>query len=308
MGSRVHVVVIGADEGLLEHAQNRLTRLEGLWSRFIPTSDLSRLNGAEGEWVGVAPETIDLLRRAVDAWSLTGGLFDPTVLDAVVASGYDQTFEEVRERSLCEVVAAPGAEVPGCGGIEIDGTRARLPRGVHLDPGGIGKGRAADVVAAELIELGARGTCVNVGGDVRVLGEAPQGAGLWAIAVEDPWDPERSTTQVGLSEGAVASSSTLRRTWRSTEGTAHHLIDPRSGRSATSDVVASTVVAAEAMWAEIYAKCLVIAGTQGLELLGRFELAAMAFLRPGVVVRTSTFERFEPWTPTSGGTWHAPVA
>jgi thiamine biosynthesis lipoprotein len=308
MGSRVHVTVIGGDEGLLEHAQTRLMHLEQLWSRFVSTSDLSRLNAAEGAWVEVAPETIDLLRLAVEAWSLTGGLFDPTVLDAVEASGYDRNFEDVREGALSEAVTASGAPVPGCGGIELDGDRARLPHGVRLDPGGIGKGRAADVVAAELMELGARGACVNVGGDVRVMGEAPVGSGMWAIAVEDPWDSDRAVTQVGITGGAVASSSTLRRRWRSTEGTTHHLIDPRSGRSATSDVVATTVVAAEAMWAEIFAKCLVISGTEGLELLGRFELAAMAFLRPGVVVRTSTFDRYEPWTPTSGGTWHEPVA
>lgn len=308
MGSRVHVAVVGGDEGLLEHAQTRLMRLEQLWSRFIETSDLSRLNEADGEWVEVAPETIDLIGLSVEAWSLTGGLFDPTVHDAVVAAGYDRSFEDVRDGALSQAVTVSGAEVPGCGGIALDGLRARLPHGVRLDPGGIGKGRAADVVAAELMELGACGACVNVGGDVRVMGEAPAGSALWAIAVEDPWDPDRAVTQVGLSGGAVASSSTLRRRWRGTEGAVHHLIDPRSGRSATSDVAATTVVAAEAMWAEIFAKCLVISGTEGLELLGRFELAAMAFLRQGVVVRTSTFERYEPWTPTSGGTWHEPVA
>lgn len=305
MGSRVHVAVVGGDVGLLDHAQLRLERLEALWSRFVPTSDLSRLNAAAGRPVEVAPETSALVRLAVEAWSLTGGLFDPSVLDAVEAAGYDRTFEEVRAR---RPIPATATAVPGCGEVAVDGDRVRLPLGVRLDPGGLGKGRAADLVATELMERGALGACVNVGGDVRVLGEAPPGAGLWAVAVEDPGDPARPVTQIGLCGGAVASSSTLRRRWASTHGSVHHLIDPRTGRSSASDVVAATVVAAEAVWAEIFAKCLVVAGTAGLELLGRFELAAMAFMRQGVVVRTSTFERYEPWTPSSGGTWHVPVA
>lgn len=306
MGSRVHVAVVGGDADLLDYAQARLERLEALWSRFVSTSDLSRLNSAAGTPVEVAPETSDLVRLAVQAWSLTGGIFDPTVLDAVEAAGYDRTFEEVRARPW--PVPATSAAVVGCGEVEVDGDRVRLPAGSRLDPGGLGKGRAADLVAAELLERGALGACVNVGGDVRVLGEAPPGAGLWAVAVEDPLDPARAVTQVGLAGGAVASSSTLRRRWENTQGAAHHLIDPRTGRSSDSDVVAATVVAAEAVWAEIFAKCLVVGGTEGLELLARFELAAMAFMRQGVVVRTSTFERYEPWTPSSGGTWHAPVA
>ena len=61
----------------------------------------------------------------------------------------------------------------------------RLPAGSGFDPGGIGKGLAADIVSAELLAAGARGACVNLGGDLRVTGEAP-GGGTWTVAVEHP--------------------------------------------------------------------------------------------------------------------------
>ena len=97
------------------------------------------------------------------------GRFDPTLLGAVLRAGYVDSFERledgvrpVRRPTLCT----------GAHRIEVDddaGT-VRIPDGVGFDPGGIGKGLAADLVAEELVELGAAGVCVNVGGDVRVAG------------------------------------------------------------------------------------------------------------------------------------------
>lgn len=298
MGSRIHVALVEGAEADLAYAEERLTRLEGLWSRFRPDSELTRLN-TDGE-LTVSPETADLVRLAVQAWQVTGGLFDPTVHDAVAGAGYDRTFADLRTRPPVPVVPAP---VPGCEGIEVDGLGVRLATDVRLDFGGIGKGRAADLVASELLERGVAGACVNVGGDVRVTGEAPPQAGTWALAVEDPFRPTGRTALVALDEGAVASSTTLKRRWSATGGDAHHLIDPRTGRSSTSDVAAATVVAAEAVWAEVFAKCAVVAGGgAGVELAGRYGLAALMTLSDGTTVRTNSFERYEPWTANFGGT------
>jgi thiamine biosynthesis lipoprotein len=67
--------------------------------------------------------------------------------------------------------------------------------------------------------------------------------------------------------GAVATSSRLRRRWRTVDGEAHHLIDPRTGRPARTDVVAATVVAGETWWAEALTKALFVAGLDSLDEL-----------------------------------------
>ena len=93
MGSHAHVLVVGAPD-LLAQAVERVADLERRWSRFVPTSDISRMNAAEGETVAVSPETYLLVSRAVEAWRLTDGLFDPTVLPALAAAGYDRSFSD----------------------------------------------------------------------------------------------------------------------------------------------------------------------------------------------------------------------
>lgn len=303
MGSRVRVVTVGGSPSDVDHAVRRLDDLEKLWSRFRPDSELSRLN--ELRSIEVRQETAAVVRLAISAWQLTDGWFDPTVHDAVAGAGYDRSFERVGQTP----VATSREIVPGCDGIVVEGNRVTLPPGVRLDLGGIGKGHAADLIATELLERGVAGACVSLGGDLRVVGEPPAEAGTWAVAVEDPHRPEQQQSLLGLDGGAVATSSRLKRRWRSTDGESHHLIDPSTGRPATTDVVAATVVAAQASWAEIFAKVAVICGSaRGAQRLQDAGLAGMLALASGATVRTKSFERYEPWTLSCGGTSRAPVA
>ena len=139
-----------------------------------------------GDAASVTKDTLLLVQRAVRAWQLTDGLYDPTVLPAMRSLGYDTDFATVRQLADDdrEVETCP---TPGCAQIEIDeiARTVSLPPGVELDPGGIGKGMAADVVTAELLDAGAHGVLVNIGGDLRARGEPPEGE-TWSIDVVDP--------------------------------------------------------------------------------------------------------------------------
>jgi thiamine biosynthesis lipoprotein len=302
MGSDVELRVLGgegSDGG--RRAAELLARLERSWSRFDPRSALSRLNADPAEVVEVPLVLAAAVRRAVEAWRATTGAFDPTVHDALVAAGYDRTFELVAD-AVAPVPAGVG--VPGCGQVEVDldeGTslldalrsepepRAiiRRPAGLRLDLGGIGKGLAADLVAAHLVARGARSVYVSLGGDVRVAGEAPDGG--WPLPVIDPWDGSHLVTVVLDRPGAVVMSSTRRRRWQTEDGGwAHHLIDPASGRPATSGVAAVVTVAEDAWWAESLAKAALVLGMDGgAELLRRLDVE-------GVVVGDDT-ERVDCW-------------
>jgi thiamine biosynthesis lipoprotein len=273
MGSDATVVVVGGHAALADAAVARLRDLERRWSRFLPDSEVSAANAHAGAPTRVSAETVALVERAELARVRTGGRFDPTLLHQVIEAGYD--------RDLSQLTPAPAAAADTTDGVR-DGVssaapsptaRARtvrvdrrastieVPLGVGFDPGGIGKGWAADLVVGELLGEGAAGACVSVGGDLRVAGPGPDGD-PWHVQVEDPRDPAGAPlVTLSVDEGAVATSSRMRRRWTRDDGsTAHHLIDPHTGRPATTSVLSCTVLAAECWQAEALTKVAFAAG------------------------------------------------
>ena len=91
MGTDAHIVVVGATPDHARRAVDRVADLERRWSRFRPDSEISQLNRNAGWPTIVSAETFELVAAAVNAWSATNGRFDPTVLQAMVANGYDRT-------------------------------------------------------------------------------------------------------------------------------------------------------------------------------------------------------------------------
>ncbi len=271
MGSQLHLLIVsdpglGRDPGAIIRAcRSEIARLEGLWSRFVPTSDISVLNRSCGPQL-VAPETSDLLARAIEAWHRTSGRFDPTLHDELVASGYDRDFAIITDRAPSTGTGhgrRTSNRAPSrCGHIGIDRSTGtvELPPGTAVDAGGIGKGLAADRVTDLALRLGASGAMVNLGGDLRCRGLAPD-AGGWSIETRSR--PGRPATTVLVADGGVATSSCLRRRWPDPAGstaadevTTHHLLDATTGRSRPDAAQQVTVVAATAVEAETTATAI----------------------------------------------------
>jgi FAD:protein FMN transferase len=289
MGSEASVYVVEGPASLVERARARIEALEGLWSRFRPASELTRLNdSAGGHPRRVSPETFELIRRGIEAWRMTGGLYDPTVLGDVLRAGYTTSFDELRGGPR---PAGESGLTRGAGDIELDlRTRSvRLPAGVGFDPGGIGKGLAADLVVADLLAAGAAGACVNLGGDVRAAGTPPEES--WAIAIEHPTRPTPIAV-AQLRDGAVATSSRLRRCWSTSQGVAHHLIDPRRGAPSDTTVGAATVIAARGWHAEAFAKAAFLAGPSGLATFDRLGVAVVLVDVDGEIRTNRCFHQF----------------
>jgi thiamine biosynthesis lipoprotein len=276
MGATAHVVVLGPSS-LLDRASRRIEDLESKWSRFRPTSEVARLDGARDAPLAVSADTRALVRHSVQAWSLTDGAFDPSILDALRAWGYDRTFDAVTAK---EQVPSTGA-APGLASVEVDERAGTvLLGGAGFDPGGIGKGLAADIVAEELIDAGADAALVNLGGDLRIAGSPPPSG--WVIAVEDPLHPSCDLARHALTDGAVATSSDRRRRWRVAGHEAHHLIDPGSGRPCTSAWAGVAIFAGAAWWAEALTKAV---------LIGRLDLDGLPALGALGIGRLRTGER-----------------
>lgn len=259
MGGSLHVIVFGGRPGLVDAAARRLGELEQRWTRFELTSELTRLNRNAGSPTFVSSETAFLVERMCEAWARTSGLFDPSVHDSMLAIGYDRDLALVR--TTPNTIRGPGdgwtSSAPGCGGIEVDVPSGfvHLPTGVHLDPGGIGKGVAADLVAQALLDAGAEGALVNLGGDLRAVGEAPPGG--WCVGVEAPRRPGDLALTLLIAHGAVATSGMVKRRWLCDGQVVHHLIDPATGQPIRSDFDTVTVVTDEAWWAEALTKALI---------------------------------------------------
>lgn len=280
MGSDAHVVVVGGPAGALDAARRRIEELEGRWSRFRDDTEVARLNAGAGSRVDVSADTVLLVGKGIEAHRLTEGAVDPTLLGAVLRAGYDRSFEAL------DPDAAPGSDLRrGATEIEVGDGWVRLPAGVGFDPGGIGKGLAADLVTELLLDAGAAGCCANLGGDVRVAGDGPEGDG-WTIAVEHPGQAE-PIELLAVEAGAVATSTTLRRAWVQGGAPAHHLIDAATGRPSTSDLVLVAVVAADAWRAEVLAKAVLLrGGRRPFVALGPGGAEALAVDRAGTIVRT----------------------
>ena len=293
------VVANGRAEPILDRVEARMHELEKRWSRFLVDSELSQLNDHSGAPVFVSRETFELVSLAIDAWRATGGLFDPTMLDALRNVGYDKTFDALAAQGPA-VVDDSLTVFGGLDGVDLDARSflVHTPPGMHLDLGGIGKGHAADLLFAQVIEDGVSGACLDFGGDIRVGGEPAEGNG-WVVVVDDPFHPGQDLVSLALSEGSVTTSSRLRRKWTTTKGEAHHLLDPATAEPSESSIAAVTVLAARAAWGEAHAKAALIAGPiAGLRLIEDAGLSALLIADDGTVVTAGEFERFVVGGPT----------
>ncbi|MGD9934962.1 MAG: FAD:protein FMN transferase [Dehalococcoidia bacterium] len=243
---------------------------EQRFSRFRPGSLLSEVNaGRQVEDEALAR----VCRMAIEAWEFTGGRFNPMVLDALIAAGYDRSFETVGARGEPRAQAVPApAEA-----IRLEADRVSLSRG-QLDLGGIVKGWTVDLLI-ESYGPGLDGLFVNAGGDLRCSG-SEEGVDGWRASIDGgaagatPWE--------GAMRGAVATSTSAKRRWRTAAGSlAHHLIDPATGEPSTSEIVQASVWANECWRAEAWAKAVVIGGRDALAACRVAGLAAMTIAADG---------------------------
>jgi len=264
MGTDCSVLIYGHGTGveaLADLARGRVEILESLWSRFRPESELSRLNSRSGHGsVPVSAETEGLLRAMRSGWEWTHGAFDPSVLASVSANGYDRDFSEVL---ASEFVAGVGAQAPGLAEVTIGNRTVSLPRGVGVDPGAIGKGLAADMVADEISEAGAIGVLVDLGGDIAFAG-TPGHDSMWHIAIHDervndsdsPSTGERRhLVPAGVEHAGIATSTSLTR--RLAQGR-HHVIDPSTGISTDETLVQVTLAGDRAWECEVWATAVLV--------------------------------------------------
>ena len=243
-------------------------------TRFSLDSDLSVLNHhSEEPATTIRPTLCAVLRRSRSVAERTEGIVDVGLLGARLAAedGGDPP-------------AAPGRWTlcsQGRGGV------VHREGPVRFDLDGVGKGWIADRALALL--SGYPAALVDADGDIAVRLHS---AHPWPLAVADPRHADEDLAYLVLGAGrhmdrlGVATSGTSLHRWQHTGGSRHHLIDPRTGAPAVTDVVQATVVAESALAAESLAKAIVISGSQeGLDLAERAgSLAEVLLLDGGEII------------------------
>lgn len=281
----------GVAEGALHEVETFFQAAHTRFTRFDAGSELSALNASHGRAFAASPQMFEVVDLAARYSAQTDGLFNPTIIGALEAAGYDRTFDDLQARSDLPEVHVSAIKPMSL--IELDRARQTitLPLGVRLDLGGIVKGWAVQQAAQRLAQYGP--CLVDAGGDMRTYGVVP-GTPHWSIEVVDPFDHAQSITSLRLIDRAVATSGVDRRKWQRGGKWQHHLIDPRTGQSAASDVLSVTVIAPTTVEAEVYAKAAFVLGAEaGLQFIDeRPTLAACVVTTSGEAIISKSCQEY----------------
>lgn len=257
MGSHM-TVWLKSDRDVLDAVIEAFAEAENRYSRFMPNSELSRLNQRPEQWVTVSPEFWQILTHALHLAHATGGLFDPTILPALEAAGYAHSFELPQNPSTI----THQVKLIDYRQIELDPAQRAvwLPFGMQVDLGGIAKGFTAQQVIHSLRQWGP--CLLDAGGDL-VAGDAPPESPGWPVGIAAPCsdkDESENLLRLWLSNGTLATSGLDYRCWQQERIVKHHIIDPETGDSAATDLLTASVVADDASTAEAWATAALVAG------------------------------------------------
>ena len=286
IGTRVTVFVT-EPEGLGDVCAlvtRQLAELDLACSRFKDDSELVRLNRSGGRWVEVSPLLFQALEVALNAARVTNGDLDPTIGRALRLAGYDRDFADLPERRAMRLKLIAG---PGWQSILVDEPRraVSVPRGVELDLGATAKALAADRAAESASTLAATGVLVNLGGDLAVAGNPPEGG--WPVRVTDdhaaPFYAPGQT--VSVVSGGLATSSTTVRGWTAGDQRLHHIFDPETGRPAAVVWRTVSVAARSCVDANVASTAAIVRGHSAPGWLGSAGLPARLVAADGSVLR-----------------------
>ena len=295
MGCQMLAVVDSDDASaseLIAQVPGWFAEWESSLSRFRDDSELSALNRAEGKPFRVSETMWQVLQVAMRAAGRSDGLVVPTMLDALKTAGYDRSFDliEASANYSGTPFLNPAADWRA---IRLDAKTqtVRLPHGMHLDLGGVAKGWAADQAVRRLSAVAP--ALVDAGGDIAISAIQSNGE-PWPIAVADPFHPDADLEMVLVGHGGVATSGRDYRRWQHNGKWQHHIIDPRTGTPAETDVLSATVMAPTTVSAEVAAKVALILGSQkGLQWIeARSELAGLLVLEDGRLVHSRRMDQY----------------
>lgn len=250
----VNVSAYCTDE-LLQDAQDRCKYFESTFSRTVEGSDIWNINHAKGKPVEVSTETADIIAKALAYSKKTDGLFDITIGAVSTLWDFDKGIKPSDDK-IKEAVRHVGYR-----SISLDGQTVRLsdPK-AKLDLGAIAKGYIADDLARILREGGCESACINLGGNVYVLGSKPSKED-WTVGVYDPNGNENQViASCKASNKSIVTSGLYERNFTKNGTLYYHILDTKTGYPAKTDLIASSIYSDSSIDGDVYATVLFLLG------------------------------------------------
>jgi len=276
--------------GILARVPDWFEEWEQVLSRFRIDSELSSLNRTADRPVPVSQTLWNVFMASLEADQATDGLVTPNVLAAIEMAGYDRPFDQLvgsfGYRGLWAQVHPLSVVI-----YNEEQQTICLPPDIRLDFGGIAKGWAAHQTAERMKASGP--ALMNAGGDIAISGPRLNND-PWLVGISNPFEPDKDLVSLRLHGGGVATSGKDRRRWMRGDTLSHHIIDPRTGQPAETDILTATVIAPTVMEAEAAAKAVFLLGSNvGLDWIeADTGLAGLLVLDDGQVIASQRLEEY----------------
>lgn len=262
-------------------------------SRFLPNSEVSRLNAAAGSAFECSDAVAYMLQVALALYDETDGAYNVAIGPVMDLWRFDeeplrlpQPDDLRRALAVCDLSNA-----------QIEGHAVTLPAGMRIDLGSIAKGYIVDRAGEFLIEHGVESGFLNFGGNTLALGPKEDGS-PWRFGLQEPYAPfgQKFWCVLESGSGAFATSGGYERGATIDGVRYHHLIDSRTGYPVRNDLLTATVYAGNATMADALSTCVFVLGAEaGLQLVQDLGAQALVRTEGGEVLRTECFPvRFPP--------------
>lgn len=277
--------------------------LDRACSRFRSDSELRRLERVSlGRPIPVSRLLFEVLEVACVVAVQTAGVVDPTIGSALVELGYDRDFARLPIGGL----ASAGRPVPAPGWWRIlldpSARTVSLPSGIRVDVGATAKALAADRGAQRIATSLGCGALVNLGGDVAVAGDPPEGGWSVGIAPDCRTPADHADQVVAITAGGLATSGTTARTWLRDGRRVHHIVDPWTGEAAPTVWAVVSATAPTCVEANAWTTAAVVWGEDAIGNPEALGVAARLVDAAGSVVRTGSWPSTGDRVPVAEGT------
>lgn len=256
--------------------QAELLAVNQQMSTFIADSEISRFNNSPDAAVEISSEMSKVVAAALQISAESDGKYDITVLPLVELWGF--AAKKVEKKPTDEEIAAV-LPLIGYQKLHLDGNILRKDNpAMRIDLSSIAKGYGVDKLAELLVKENRQNFLVDIGGEVRAVGNKFGKA--WKIAVEVPENRGANSIAevLDLTDKSLATSGNYRNFIDYDGERAVHTIDPRTGRGAVSNLLSVTVAAENCMLADGYATALMAIGGKDAEKFAEKQKLAVLFI------------------------------
>ena len=247
-------------EKALDKAEQEIRTLESEWSATDEHSEIYAVNHSGGNPVTLSEDTADVVRFALEMAQETGGALEPTIYPVLTAWGFTTDHNRIPGSSeIKELLGLVDYEK-----VQLNGQEIRLPEGMEMDLGAVGKGYAGDLAASLVEEAGVTSALLNIGGNVQTVGSKPDGS-KWRLAIRSPYG-EGEVGVLEVSDCAVVTSGNYERYFTGEDGKRYgHIIDPKTGYPVDNGLASVTIITDEGKMGDALSTSMFVKGLQGAQ-------------------------------------------